>query len=179
MATGYILLWQARCCPFAVGFQHIPVFCADRIESVLLCRDIDRLFRFAALRPLIDERELHRTEASKCSWEVAQFSKWRSCRLPVQADSLISSKATVFEYFRPVTLQIPSRYIWIWIVCCARVRFPSPFACLMISAICFFSARVSLRGGLGFALPAALFLRVSFCNRWYLLFKVFCRSKTE
>lgn len=38
-------------------------------------------------------------------------------------------------------------------------------ACLMISAICFFSARVSLRGGLGFALPAALFLRVSFCNR--------------
>lgn len=41
----------------------------------------------------------------------------------------------------------------------------SSFACLMISAICFFSARVSLRGGLGFALPAALFLRVSFCNR--------------
>ena len=47
----------------------------------------------------------------------------------------------------------------------AVCAFPSPFACLMISAICFFSARVSLRGGLGFALPAALFLRVSFCNR--------------
>ena len=30
----------------------------------------------------------------------------------------------------------------------------------MISAICFFSARVSLRGGLGFALPAARFLDV-------------------
>lgn len=42
-------------------FQHIPVFCADRIESVLLCRDIDRLFRFAALRPLIDETPLGTT----------------------------------------------------------------------------------------------------------------------
>ena len=46
-------------------FQHIPVFCADRIESVLLCRDIDRLFRFAPLRPLIDERKLHRNGSVK------------------------------------------------------------------------------------------------------------------
>ena len=35
--------------------QHIPVFAADRVESVVLCRDIDRLFRFAPLRPLIDQ----------------------------------------------------------------------------------------------------------------------------
>jgi len=56
-------------------FQHIPVFCADRIESVLLCRDIDRLFRFAALRPLIDERELHRNGSVKVVEEVAPVLK--------------------------------------------------------------------------------------------------------
>ena len=56
-------------------FQHIPVFCADRVESVLLCRDIDRLFRFAPLRPLIDERELHRNGSVKVVEEVAPVLK--------------------------------------------------------------------------------------------------------
>ena len=45
------------------------------IESVLLCRDIDRLFRFAALRPLIDERELHRNGSVKVVEEVAPVLK--------------------------------------------------------------------------------------------------------
>ena len=64
---------KARLCKLV--FQHIPVFCADRIESVLLCRDIDRLFRFAALRPLIDERELHRNGSVKVVEEVAPVLK--------------------------------------------------------------------------------------------------------
>ena len=56
-------------------FQHIPVFAADRVESVVLCRDIDRLFSFAPLRPLIDERELHRNGSVKVVEEVAPVLK--------------------------------------------------------------------------------------------------------
>ena len=40
-------------------------------QTGLLCRDIDRIFRFAALRPLIDERKLHRNGSVKVVEEVA------------------------------------------------------------------------------------------------------------
>ena len=56
-------------------FEHIPVFAADRVESVVLCRDMDRFLRFAPLRPLIDERELHRNGSVKVVEEVAPVFK--------------------------------------------------------------------------------------------------------
>ena len=56
-------------------FEHIPVFAADRVESVVLCRDMDRFLRFAPLRPLIDERELHRNGSVKVVEEVAPVLK--------------------------------------------------------------------------------------------------------
>ena len=85
-------------------FQHIPVFCADRIESVLLCRDIDRFFRFAPLRPLIDERELHRNGSVKVVEEVAPVLKngglvVRLCKLVVYI--LKDNALAVFPFRHP------------------------------------------------------------------------------
>ena len=56
-------------------FQHIPVLGTDRIKSVVLCRDIDSLFRFAAHCPLIDKRELHRHGSVKVVEKIAPVFK--------------------------------------------------------------------------------------------------------
>ena len=56
-------------------FQHIPVLGTDRVESVVLCRDIDSFLRFAALRPLIDKRKLHRHGSVKVVEKIAPVFK--------------------------------------------------------------------------------------------------------
>ena len=46
-------------------FQHIRILGADRVESVVLRRDIDSFLCLFPLRPLIDERKLHRNGSVK------------------------------------------------------------------------------------------------------------------
>ena len=56
-------------------FQHIGILGADRVESVLLCRDRDCFFCLFPLRPLIDERKLHAYARVKVVEEIAPVFK--------------------------------------------------------------------------------------------------------
>ena len=56
-------------------FEHIRILGTNGIESVVLCRNVDSLFRFSALRPLIDERELHAHTRVKVVEKIAPVFK--------------------------------------------------------------------------------------------------------
>ena len=56
-------------------FQHIRVFGADRVESVVLRGNVNRFLCFFLLCPLIDERELHRHGSVKVIEEIAPVFK--------------------------------------------------------------------------------------------------------
>ena len=56
-------------------FQHIRIFVADRIKSVVLRRDMDSTFGFAAAPTLIDERKLHLYACVKVVEEIAPVFK--------------------------------------------------------------------------------------------------------
>ena len=56
-------------------FQHIRILGADRVKSVLLCRDSDSFFCLFPLRPLIDERKLHAHARVKVVEEIAPVFK--------------------------------------------------------------------------------------------------------
>lgn len=56
-------------------FEHIRVFGADRVKSVVLRGNVDSFLRFFLLCPLIDERELHRHGSVKVIEEVAPVFK--------------------------------------------------------------------------------------------------------
>ena len=56
-------------------FQHIRIFAADRIKSVVLRRDMDSTFGFAAAPTLIDERKLHLYACVKVVEEIAPVFK--------------------------------------------------------------------------------------------------------
>ena len=56
-------------------FQHIPVFDTDRVESVLLRRDLDSVLGFLAAPALIDERKLHLYGSVKVVEKIAPIFK--------------------------------------------------------------------------------------------------------
>ena len=73
---GDVFVLHKPVIPFGkLVFEHIRILGANGIESVVLRRNVDSLFRFAALRPLIDERELHRNGSVKVIQKVAPIFK--------------------------------------------------------------------------------------------------------
>ena len=70
-----LALFQSVVAFFKLIFQHIRVLFADRVKSVVLCRDFDsRLCLFLSCA-LIDERELHRNGSVKVVEKIAPVFK--------------------------------------------------------------------------------------------------------
>ena len=55
--------------------QHLGILAADVIESVILLRDTDGLLELVDIRPLVDERKLHKDCAVKVVQEITPVFK--------------------------------------------------------------------------------------------------------